>query len=261
MLKVGDIISDVNDKLAQSLSAESAELIPMIPYLLQDLWELGSTPSDIVYVIKKHIKKPDQLKVLDLGCGKGAVSVHLAKTLGCYVLGIDLVSEFIEYAEKKAVEFAVDHKCTFLVGDINETVLIERDYDLVILGSVGGVLGDPTETIEKLKQTIKPHSYMVIDDAYSRPGAETQSPSFDEWQKLFEPVGVRLLEAKLVDDDEKFMAMMTIQQDSIRKRAEELKRKHPDKAFILDGYVAAQQAECKELTEEIIGVTWLLQRI
>ena len=33
-------MSSTEKKLAQSLTAESVELIPYLPYLLQDLWEL-----------------------------------------------------------------------------------------------------------------------------------------------------------------------------------------------------------------------------
>lgn len=41
-------MSNVEEKLAKSLTAESTELIPYLPYLLQDLWELGSSPKDII---------------------------------------------------------------------------------------------------------------------------------------------------------------------------------------------------------------------
>jgi len=45
--------------------------------------------------------------------------------------------------------------CDFKIGDINEAVNIENNYDVVILGAVGDVLGTPEETIQKLKSTIK----------------------------------------------------------------------------------------------------------
>ena len=44
-------MSDVEEKLAKSLTAESVELIPYLPYLLQDLWELGSSPKDMIHLI------------------------------------------------------------------------------------------------------------------------------------------------------------------------------------------------------------------
>ena len=65
-------MSDVEEKLAKSSTAESVELIPYLPYLLQDLWELGSSPKDMVHLISKNIIISEKTKVLDLACGKGA---------------------------------------------------------------------------------------------------------------------------------------------------------------------------------------------
>ena len=90
------------EKLAKSLTAESTELIPHLPYLLQDLWEMGSSPKDMLELVRKHIHVSMKTKVLDLECGKGAVSVYLAKELGRRVKGIDLIPEFIDVALEKA---------------------------------------------------------------------------------------------------------------------------------------------------------------
>ena len=85
-------------------------------------------------LITKHIHVSDQTRVLDLACGKGAVSVILAKKLGCMIKGIDIIPEFIDFAINKAQEFGVRELCEFLVGDITELVKTEKDYDIVILG-------------------------------------------------------------------------------------------------------------------------------
>ncbi|HRS21797.1 MAG TPA: class I SAM-dependent methyltransferase, partial [Clostridia bacterium] len=82
-------MGEVEEKLAKSLTGETTELIPYLPYLLQDLWELGSDPKEIIGLIRKNIQKVKDLKILDLACGKGAASVKLAKELGCNVQGID----------------------------------------------------------------------------------------------------------------------------------------------------------------------------
>jgi 2-polyprenyl-3-methyl-5-hydroxy-6-metoxy-1,4-benzoquinol methylase len=102
---------------------------------------------------------------LDLACGKGAVSVQLAKALGCRVTGIDIIPEFIDDAIKKAQEYGVESLCEFKRGDINEAVKTQKEYDIVILGAVGDVLGNPEQTIQKLKQTVKNSGYIFIDDA------------------------------------------------------------------------------------------------
>jgi len=47
------MMGEVEEKLAKSLTGETTELIPYLPYLLQDLWELGSDPKEIIGLIRK----------------------------------------------------------------------------------------------------------------------------------------------------------------------------------------------------------------
>jgi len=250
----------VEEKLAKSLSAESIELIPYLPYLLQDLWELGSSPQDILDLITKHIRVSKETRVLDLACGKGAVSVNLAKELGCLVKGIDLLPEFIAFALSKAQEFGVGELCEFVVGDITEAVQTEKGYDLVILGAVGAVLGNPEETITLLKNTVKKGGYLIIDDAYGNDASNPKYPTREQWLTIFNRTGVRLIDEKVIADDE-LASLNNLQQALIAKRANELKAKLPEKAHLFDSYIHSQQAECDELENEISGVTMLLQVI
>ncbi len=253
-------MSNVEEKLAKSLTAESTELIPYLPYLLQDLWELGSSPRDIIDIILKHIQVSEQTKVLDLACGKGAVSIHIAKALGCTAKGIDIIPEFIDYANKKAQEYGVENLCDFKVGDINEAVKVEKDYDIVILGAVSDVLGNSEETIQKLKSTVKTGGYIFIDDAYGKDDSDDRYYTEEKWRKLFQYTGVMLLAEKFNEEDE-LKNINNEQQSFIVRRANELKEKHPDKAYLFESYIKSQQAECDELEHEISGVTMLLQVI
>jgi len=253
-------MSNVEEKLAKSLTAESTELIPYLPYLLQDLWELGSSPKDIIDMIQKHIQVSEKTKVLDLACGKGAVSVQVANALGCRVKGVDIISEFIDFADKKAQEYGVQDLCEFKVGDINEAVKIEKDYDIVILGAVGDVLGNPEETIQKLKDTVKNGGHIFIDDAYGNDNDDGKYPSRKKWILYFQNAGVKLLDERFNEDDE-LKSLNDEQQSFIVKRANELKGKYPDKAYLFDSYIKSQQAECYELANEIFGVTMFLRVI
>ena len=248
----------VEEKLAQSLTAKSTELIPHLPYLLQDLWELGSSPKDMLEMVKKHVGVSEKTKVLDLACGKGAVSVHIAKELGCRIKGIDLIPEFIDVALQKAEEIGVEEFCEFAVGDITEAVTIEKDYDLVILGAVGDVLGNPEETVAQLKNTVKKDGYILIDDAYAKENANPKHLTRKQWLETFRNTGVKLVEEKLIEEEE-LASINDEQQKWIIKRARELKEKLPEKADLFDSYIRSQQAECNELENEISGVTMLLQ--
>jgi cyclopropane fatty-acyl-phospholipid synthase-like methyltransferase len=219
-------MSMLDEKIAKSLTAESVELIPYIPYLLQDLWELGSSPKDMLGLLKKNIAVTKETKVLDLACGKGAVSVYIAKELGCKVKGIDIIPEFIDFAVSKAKEFGVNRLCDFIVQDINESVKKEKDYDIVIYGAVGNVLGDWYETISLLKNTVKEGGFIIIDDAYGKNEADDKYLSKDKWLRLLADGGVVLIDEILSTDDE-LAGINDMQMESIEKRANELKKEIP----------------------------------
>lgn len=248
----------VNEKLAKSLTAESTDLIPHLPYLLQDLWELGSSPRDMLDLIIKHVPVTNETRILDLACGKGAVSVVLAQELGCRVKGIDILPEFIEFAIGKAKEWGVEGLCEFTIGDINQSVRRERDYDIVILGAVGDVLGDPEETITLLRNTVKTGGYLLIDDGYGQDETNPKYHTREQWLEIFQKTGVRLIEEKAISDDD-LADLNDEQQRYIVQRANELKESLPEKAALFEAYIQSQQVEWDELENEIIGVTLLLQ--
>ncbi len=247
----------VNEKLAKSLTAEDIELIEYLPYLLQDLWDLGSSPEDIILILEKHAGISKETRVLDLACGKGAVSVKIAEKFGCNVTGIDIINEFIEFAKEKASEYNVTNLCGFKTEDANKFVETQKDFDVVIFGAVGDVLGSPEETIEKLKKTIKPDGYIVIDDAYGIPGSSYQYPTKNEFLILFDKLDLILIADK-VFSSEKMAKINNFQQPLIAKRAAELKEKFPEKSELFDGYVRSQLQECEEIENDLNCVTMLL---
>ena len=251
-------MQEVNEKLAKSLSGESSEILPFIPYLLQDLWDLGSSPKDIEKLIKNNIKLNEDTSIIDLACGKGAVSVHLAKAFGCRIIGYDLIGEFIDYAKQKSKEYEVEGLCNFFVEDINQTVLSEKNYDIVILGAVGDVLGNPYETLNKLINVAIPNGYIIIDDAYNIYEETNNYFSKKQWMDCFSKLGLSLIEEMPIDLDE-LKTINRRQQPLIKKRAEQLIIKYPSKTELFNNYIKSQEEECCEIEGDLQCVTWLLQ--
>ncbi len=255
------------EKLAGSLTAESVELIDDLPYLLQDLWELGSDPARVAELLEKHLPTPGQARILDLACGKGAVSVRVAQALGAKVHGVDILPEFIAYARQKAQEYDVASHCAFAVGDINDAVRTERGYDAVIFGAVGGVLGATDETLTKLQRTIREKGLIVLDDAYLRdPQALDELayrhyayPTLAQWRDAFARAGLTVLaeicnEAGEIDDSNSY------NNAAIARRAAELSAMHPARKALFDAYVRSQLDECQDLDGPVVGTMWLLQK-
>ena len=255
---------ETEEKLACSLTAETTELIPFLPYLLQDLWELGSNPREMVRLMKKHIPISENTKIVDIACGKGAVSIIIAKELAVNVYGFDLMPGFIEYANKKAQELNVGALCHFTVANANDVVNTEADYDCVIFGAAGNVLGDPAETLNKLCRTVKQGGFILIDEGYLPGDSDNGDVKYKnyeylthgQWLRLFADNGLKLVEEAPnvegydFDSDNK----------AIAARAQELAAKHPEKREIFYQYIQSQLNECEDLENNVVGVTWILQK-
>jgi len=258
------MIRETEKKLARSLTAETTDLLPFLPYLLQDLWELGSSPRDIIKLIKKHMPLTNDTKILDLACGKGAVSIKVAESLGVNVYGVDLIPDFIEYAKQKAKEFNVGSLCCFVPGDANEIVNTAVSYDCVIFGAAGNVLGNPQETLNKLLKIVESSGYIIINEAYLPDDSSNEKVKYKnyeyithkQWLCLFKNSGLRLVE-EMPGEEYDF----DTDNKAIARRANELIVKHPEKQAMLEGYVNSQLKECEDLENNITSVTWMLQKL
>lgn len=156
----------LEESVVTAMDGADKGLFPFLPYILQDLEEIGSDPEMILEIVKKHFSDYPDIRVLDLGCGKGAVSLKLCAALGCRCLGIDAVKEFIERAVRRAEEMNISHLCEFIQGDIREEVHSLRNFDVIILGSIGPVLGDYRTTLESLKKCLSTKGKIIIDDGF-----------------------------------------------------------------------------------------------
>jgi SAM-dependent methyltransferase len=74
--------------------------------------------------------------LLDLCCGNGRVSIHMAKK-GFKTIGVDISRAFLEDAERKAREHGVSNLVTFLEGDIRKLEEVvktrySRPFDVLV---------------------------------------------------------------------------------------------------------------------------------
>jgi len=146
--------------MAQAFDA-TPELLPFIPELLADLWALGSWLDVIVELLRPLCLPVETTRVLDLGCGKGAVALTLAREFGFQALGVDFFEPFIQEAGERAEEMGVASRCRFICADMRDALREASDFDVVIFASVGGVLGRFDECVAKLRQSVRPGGYVV----------------------------------------------------------------------------------------------------
>ena len=254
-------MKDRDQSVVESLDGQDPALLPFIPYLLQDFWELGAHPDDVAGLLLAHGLALPRKAVLDLGCGKGAVAVPLARRFGLRVTGVDAFPPFVEEARRRAEEHGVTALCEFRADDVRVAVAALRGFDIAILSGTGPLFGTYEETIRALRPCLVTGGHVVLDDAFVEDGKSEESgryTGYSELHRQLRAAGATVVDERLSEMEEVGQAC-DVETGWIRRRADELALRHPNLAGLFDGYVRAQEAESRVLATQVRCVLWLLR--
>jgi len=240
------------------------KILRFVPELLQDLDALGSDPELVVVWLGEQGLQGPETRVLDLGCGKGAVAVAVAERLGCRVHGVDALPAFVEEARRQAASRGVGALCTFQLGDLRDVVAKGGDWDAALLVSVG-VLGSPEAMVRGLRACTRPGGLMILEEAYLCEAGRVEFPGYGDVVTRAETL--RQLTShgdELICERRTPLAEMQAQNRrftaSIEQRAAELAVRHPEHAQAFRAYVDKERRECELLERALECATWMLKR-
>ena len=226
---------------------------------------MGSSPA----IVSEWIEELDLLtrssRILDLGCGKGAVSIPLAERFGSHVDGFDLFEPFIAEARARAVEAGVESRCSFQQADIKEILGSGHEYDMVIFSSIGFILGSVKQTIEHLRRCVRHGKYLVLEDGCLAGHQPISDPDYvnylpyDETIRQITAFGDRILREKILSADE-MKRMNHYNTQHISRRVKMLAERYPDQAGLFFEYLDQEKAECRILETAFQGAVWLIQK-
>lgn len=245
----------LDESIARAMDGGSdGRIVPFLPYIFQDVWELGAIPGTVIGIVRRHARDLPRLRVLDLGCGKGAVSVRLAEALGCRCLGLDGIREFIQFAEAKAAEAGVGHLCRFEVADIRVRIEALGCFDVIVLGAIGPVFGDYRATLGTLAPHLAEGGLVVVDDGYLPDDSSRAHPQVLKRGDLLRQIasaGMRIVEEVPVADEELERLDRTLSL-ALERRCAELMTKFPDEKALFEDYVRRQAEESAFLKGEVV---------
>lgn len=254
-------MNSLEESVVIAMDTTDTAIFPYLAYILQDFWEIGTSPKEVITLLERQKLNGAQLKVLDLGCGKGAVSIELADKLGYHCLGIDGIKEFISEANGVAKKYAVDTLCEFRVGDIRKEITNLDTYDIIILGAIGQVFGNYYETLTTLLPHLKDSGIIIIDDGYVENKNEISQSSVLMKEDLLHQVdkaGMIICDEIKADQE-----VFDNNEEDLRQlvqRCEELMNKYPEKASLFQSYIENQNREYAALEKDIVCSLMLIKR-
>ena len=104
-------------------------------------------------------------RVLDVAAGRGVSAIHLARSRGCRVVGVDLSAANVEAATAQARAAAVDDRVTFITGDA-ESLARDGDggFDAVICECAFCTFPDKAKAARGFVEALRPGGRVGISD-------------------------------------------------------------------------------------------------
>lgn len=176
-----------------------------------------ATKDDLTYgnpvsFVDRHVTKKS--RVLDVGCGVGAISLHMANN-GNSVVGIDISENAISAARKDAERFglanATFHACNAMDLEFDEEfdvvvcfdVLEHVEDDVVILRKINRFLRIGGKLLLRVPSVNAPMHRMRLFirgyDDFDRKAGHLRRYSKESLESLLKPSGFQILETEAVE--------------------------------------------------------------
>lgn len=119
-----------------------------------------------------HRKVLSQLKLynlkdslLDVGCGPGNLIIQVAKKYPSLdLIGVDLSSEILELAKKKAVENNLNEKIVFKIGSVESLPFPDKSVDFILSTLSLHHWEDPKQAFEEIFRVLTDGGVLLIFD-------------------------------------------------------------------------------------------------
>lgn len=110
-----------------------------------EVWRKGKPPwvyRNVLEAVAREVKDPPASRVLEVGCGKGATLLAIARC-GARVVGLDYSSETVAVCRKFREKTEHPANSTFLLGDARRLPFEDETFDFVYSIGLIGHFADP----------------------------------------------------------------------------------------------------------------------
>ena len=187
---------------------EEPKLEPFFYYIFEQLPRVGpgnyESTKRAFDIVRQTKPLPEVPAILDIGCGTGLHTVHLAELSGGRITALDRHRPFLDRLERHARKRGVSDRIECVIGDMGAMAFGKRSFDLIWAEGSMFIIG--VETALKLWKTfLKPGAMIAFTDLFwFKPGMpdelkvffEQVSPGMmnrEEAMRVIEACGYRLV--------------------------------------------------------------------
>jgi ubiquinone/menaquinone biosynthesis C-methylase UbiE len=106
---------------------------------------------------------PPKARILDIACGPGMQTIHLAKLSGGTIIAIDTHQPFLDVLQRSATEAGVADRLTIQLASMFDLQFPERSFDLLWSEGAIYIIGFD-EGLRQWRKLLKPGGYIAVTE-------------------------------------------------------------------------------------------------
>lgn len=231
----------------------------LLPRLLENLPTLGGSPRRAANWLCAAGIGPKS-SVIDLGCGKGAVAIQVARRTGASVIGVDGLPAFVQDACRRAQKAGLHDLCRFECADLLAASKTHPGpFDAAVMTAVLPVL----EAAPLLRRLIKRAGLAFVEDQVA-PGREPSGPNAPptaaQVRAALRADGWTIERERIASAAQTRRAEQRIQR-VLRRRARQMQSLGSADTRLIREFLRLQRAAAADLVRSRVrGSSWLLRR-
>ncbi|WP_062259979.1 class I SAM-dependent methyltransferase [Endozoicomonas arenosclerae] len=166
----------LEDSILQALDHSGKNLKKLKPQDLSAIDEFHLRGRMATTELAEEIALMPGTKVLDIGCGIGGASRHLASEFGCFVQGIDLTEEYCSVARSLTALTDLEKQISYFHGDALDLPFEDNSFDVVWTQHASMNISDKGQMLKEAYRVLKPGGYMALYDILSNSEKELHYP-------------------------------------------------------------------------------------
>jgi ubiquinone/menaquinone biosynthesis C-methylase UbiE len=127
-------------------------------------------------VIARRVRVKPGMKVLEIGCGAGRITIPMAKLCRdrVYILGLDLQKGMLAIFSRRLAKLGLK-SINLQQEDFTRSHLQEKEFDRAVMVTVLGEMPDHPQVLNKIKEHLKPGGILSITEVIPDPCYLSQS--------------------------------------------------------------------------------------
>lgn len=144
------------------------------------------TAANSAAFLLPHLR--EGMRVLDVGCGPGTVTVDLSERHGVEVVGVDAAAGVLDAARELAAAHPAAN-VSFQQANVYALPFEAGTFDVVYAHQVLQHLSEPVAALREMRRVAKPGGLIAVRDAdYAAMTWYPASPALTEWNTLYHEV-------------------------------------------------------------------------